>query len=187
MKLVGKNKKVLDVGCSTGFLARLFKKNGCYVCGIEIDREAAEIAKKYCDKIIVKDVEQIKNLPYPPGFFDVIVYGDVLEHLKRPDLVLLNLRKYLTPKGIVIASIPNIAYWGIRLKLLFGKFDYRERGILDPGHLRFFTKTSIIQLFKDAGFKIIKIGATGWRFHWLRELFPTLLSNQFIVAARRTE
>lgn len=184
VKFVGKNKKVLDVGCSTGYLARQFKRNGCYVCGIEIDKEAAKVARKYCDKVIVDDVEQVK-IPYPKGFFDAIVYGDVLEHLKRPDVVLPRFGQYLSPAGVVVASIPNIAYWGTRLKLLFGKFDYKEKGLLDHGHLRFFTKKSMTQLFEDAGFKITKISATGWKPHWIRQLFPTFLSDHFVVVAKR--
>lgn len=184
VKYVGTHKKVLDVGCATGYLAEWFKKNACYVVGIEIDYEAAKIAKRYCDNVIIEDVEHIKKLPYPEGFFDVIVYGDILEHLIRPDLVLVKFKKYLSPKGYVIASIPNIAWWLIRLRLLVGKFEYTNTGILDATHLRFFTLKTIRTLFENAGYKINKVDYTGLESKFgLCKIFPTLFAHEFIVKA----
>ncbi|MEM0031687.1 class I SAM-dependent methyltransferase [Thermofilum sp.] len=83
------------------------------------------------------DIENAQELPFPHGFFNVIVFSDILEHLKRPDIVLLSLKKYLSLNGFIIASIPNVVRIENRLKFLFGKFDYRESGILNKGHLRF--------------------------------------------------
>jgi 2-polyprenyl-3-methyl-5-hydroxy-6-metoxy-1,4-benzoquinol methylase len=157
LALVGKNKRVLDIGCATGYLGEALKKIGCEVIGIEIDEEAARIARTKIHDVIIADVESINHLPYPDGYFNVHIYGDILEHLKRPDLVLLRFRKYLSNDGRVIASIPNVANWVIRLNLLRGRFQYSDIGILDKTHLRFFTVESIKQLFESAGYKIIAL------------------------------
>lgn len=185
---VGKGKKVLDVGCSSGYLSKRFKENGCYVVGIEIDEESAIVAKQYCDDVIVGDVEQIEKLPYPEGFFDVIVYGDILEHLKRPDFILMKFRKYLSADGHVVASIPNIAYWRSRLKLLIGRFDYDDFPGLDKTHIRFFTLKTAKALFESTGYRIVKIDYTGWASRLrLFRILPTLFAFQFIIVAMREE
>lgn len=185
---VGMNKKVLDVGCASGYLAERLKKNECYVVGIEIDEAATKTAKQFCDNIIVGDVEQLNELPYPSKFFDVIVYSDILEHLKRPDLVLIKFKKYLAPKGCVIASIPNVARFEVRLKLLLGKFDYTDTGHLDVTHLRFFTIKTAKQLLESTGYKVEKVDYTGLasRISVLK-LFPTLFANQIILIAKSIE
>ena len=182
IKYVGKNKKILDVGCATGYLAKEFKKNNCYVVGIELDKEAATVAEQYCDDIISGDVEQISKLPYPNEFFDVIVYSDVLEHLKRPDLVLLRFKKYLSKSGQLIVSVPNIAYFTIRLKLLFGIFEYEEKNILDNTHLRFFTLSSIKRMLSECGYRITKIDYTGPTA--MIKILPRLLAIQFVIVAQ---
>lgn len=188
VKHVGENKKVLDIGCATGYLAKRFKGNGCYVIGIEIDEEAAKIAKQYCDDVIIGDVEDMEELPYPEGFFDVIVYGDVLEHFTRPDLVLVKFKKYLSSRGYVVASIPNVAWWLIRLKLLMGKFEYKAMGILDVTHLRFFTFKTMKTLFEVAGYKVNEVDYTGLESKFgLCKIFPTLFAHQFIIVAKHAD
>jgi len=198
VQLVGKNKKVLDVGCSAGHLSKVFKENGCEVVGIELDDESARIAKKYCKEVIKGDVETI-NLNYPDGYFDVIVFGDILEHLKNPQAVLLNLKRYLNNNGYIVYSIPNIAHITVRLMLLLGKWEYEDMGLLDRTHLRFFTKKTAIELVKSAGFEIEKICPTPWvpffrlrRFYPISKLeyaitkmFPTLFALQFVIKARK--
>ena len=183
LKYVGENKKILDVGCATGYLAKEFKNNNCHVVGIELDKEAATVAEQYCDDVLFGDVEQISKLPYPDGFFDVMVYSDVLEHLKRPDLVLLRFKKYLSKSGSLIVSVPNIAYFAIRLKLLFGIFEYEEKGIFDITHLRFFTLNSIKRMLSGCGYRITKIDYTGPTA--MIKILPRLLAVQFIIVAQR--
>lgn len=180
---VGRNKKVLDVGCATGYLAGQMKKNGCYVVGVEIDKDAANIAKLYCDNVIVADLEQLKELPYPNDYFDVIVYGDILEHLKRPDIILMRFKKYLAKNGLVVASIPNVAFCHVRLKLLFGKFKYEEKGILDKTHLKFFTLKTAKALFETTGYEVLEVDYSGLASHI--KVFPTLFALQFILIVRK--
>ncbi len=182
IKYVGNNKKILDVGCASGYLAEQFKKNGCYVVGVELDKEIATIAKHYCDDILVADAEQIPRLIRNSGVYDVIVFADVLEHLRRPDLVLLEFKRLLSAHGYIVASVPNIANWRIRLKLLLGSFNYQDGGILDRTHLRFFTLKTLRRLFDSTGYDILEIDTTGLSSR-LRA-FPSMFATQFIVIAR---
>lgn len=155
------NVRVLDVGCATGYVGKELKRKNCYVVGLEISRDMADIAVHYDDEVIVADVENIEELSFSPRSFDVIVFGDVLEHLKRPDLVLINLKRYLKSDGFVIASIPNVAKLELRLKLLFGKFDYGEGGILSRSHLRFFTLATAKNFLQALDMKLSKLSTPG--------------------------
>lgn len=181
---VGKNKKVLDVGCNKGYLGSEFKKNGCYIVGIEPDPGCARIAAQFCDKVIQADVEGLEGLDYPENYFDVMVFADILEHLKAPQETLLRLKKYLNPKGFIIASLPNVARLDIRLKLLFGKFEYSETGIMDKTHLRFFTVFTARKIFVDCGYQISRIYYTGALMRF--KIFPGCFAFQFIILARKT-
>src|SRR5215210_2104314 len=161
VELVGYDKHVLDVGCSTGYLAEVLVERGCRVMGIEIDPKAARRAEEYCERVMVGDVESLDlGEELDENSFDVIIFGDVLEHLKDPLQALRRLESFLGPRGYVVASIPNIAHGSVRLALMQGKFRYHSLGLLDSTHLRFFTRESLEQLFKDAGFLITELRRT---------------------------
>ena len=108
ISLVGENKKVLDVGCASGYIGEHLKKKGCSLVGIEIDKECAEIAKRAYEDVIIADVEKLEAISYPEHFFDVIIFADILEHLKNPSETLIKFKKYLKKDGAVIVSLPNI-------------------------------------------------------------------------------
>jgi 2-polyprenyl-3-methyl-5-hydroxy-6-metoxy-1,4-benzoquinol methylase len=161
IELLGLDKQVLDVGCATGNLAEVLAGRGCRVTGIEIDPEAARQAEKHCERVIVGDVESLDlGAELDEADFDVIVFGDVLEHLKDPLQTLRRFKPFLQTEGYVIASIPNIAHGSVRLALMQGRFRYRSLGLLDDTHLRFFTRETVEQLFKDAGFLIADLRRT---------------------------
>jgi 2-polyprenyl-3-methyl-5-hydroxy-6-metoxy-1,4-benzoquinol methylase len=161
IELLGLDKRVLDVGCATGNLAEVLAGRGCRVTGIEIDPEAARQAEKHCERVIVGDVESLDlGAELDEADFDVIVFGDVLEHLKDPLQTLRRFKPFLQTEGYVIASIPNIAHGSVRLALMQGRFRYRSLGLLDDTHLRFFTRETVEQLFKDAGFLIADLRRT---------------------------
>jgi len=186
LKYVGKGLRVLDVGCATGYLATRFKANGCYVVGIELNEEMAKVARRYCDEVIIGDVEKTEAHLNIDGVFDVIVFGAILEHLRRPDLTLMKFEKYLSPKGYVVASVPNMARFEVRLKLLFGVFDYdRGPGIYNVGHIRFFTRATAKKLFESAGYKVEKVdyGSSVLGRWGLTRIWPTLFADQFIIVA----
>ena len=153
-------KSIFDLGCGTGSLGKALKeRQPCHVTGIELNKEAAETAKKNLDIALCDNLNR-----YNPTFvdrkYDCIILGDILEHLIQPWQVLKKFAQVLEENGTVIASIPNIAHPWIISQLQKGLFRYELAGLLDITHLRFFTKTTIGQLFYKAGLKITKI--TPW-------------------------
>jgi GT2 family glycosyltransferase/2-polyprenyl-3-methyl-5-hydroxy-6-metoxy-1,4-benzoquinol methylase/glycosyltransferase involved in cell wall biosynthesis len=161
LRFIGENKRVVDFGCAAGNLAQLLSKKGCIVTGVEINPEAAKIAEKYCQDVVIADLDFVSVTEIlPVGEFDVAVFGDVLEHLRNPWKVLEETKKILKNSGYVVASIPNIAHGAIRLALLEGKFEYTEEGILDNTHLRFFTKKTVDELFDKSGYLVTNADRT---------------------------
>lgn len=159
LRSVGFGKCVLEVGCASGLQSRILKENqGCTITGIEIDADAAMEARKYCESVIVGDLEVV-DLSGILGQrrYDVIIVADVLEHLRSPAGVLEKLKRYLNDKGTILASIPNVVYAGLILAMANGRFDYRRYGLLDDTHLRFFALKSIYALFESCGLKIDNI------------------------------
>lgn len=157
----GKDNKILDIGCAGGEMGKVLKKMGKAkeVVGIEICKGIALKAQEQLDKVICGDVEKI-NLPFEEGYFDYIIMGDVIEHLIDPWSALRKISRFLSTRGYLIASIPNISYWRIIKDLvLFDKWEYQKAGILDKAHLRFFTKRSMVEMMKEAGFEVRSIRA----------------------------
>ena len=109
--------------------------------------------------MIVGSIEEI-DLPatFKDERFDVVMFGDVLEHLLDPEAVLVKVVSLLNPDGYVVASIPNVAHASIVLNLMAGEFKYTDLGLLDKTHLRFFTRSSIETMFRESGYRI-----TLWR------------------------
>lgn len=157
-KLVDPNaKKILDVGCASGFLGYSLKiKNNAEVWGIEISKEAAEKAMNKLDKVIIMPIEEAINF-LPDNYFDTIICADVLEHLIDPEGVLIRLKEKLTDKGEFIISLPNILHIDVIIGLLNCEFEYKEAGILDKTHLRFFTKSSALRMIRNCGLREIHI------------------------------
>ncbi|WP_268624019.1 methyltransferase domain-containing protein [Paenibacillus alvei] len=154
VKLIEPKTRVLEFGCATGYMSRvLVNEKKCSVVGVEIDAEAASIAEKHCEKVIVGDIEQLElDTLLAVEEFDYIIFADVLEHLKHPDLILEKCLKFLKQDGFVLASIPNIAHLSIILNLVKGQFRYQNIGLLDNTHLKFFTKDTVIELFETSGY-----------------------------------
>ena len=161
VELVGHGRRVLDVGASTGFLARVLTERGCTVTGIEIDPDSARQAEEFCEKVIVGNVEELDlDAELGDETFDVLVFGDVLEHLKDPLLALERFKTFLNPGGHVVASIPNVAHGSVRLALMQGNFRYRPLGLLDNTHLRFFTRESVEEMFERANLLVTDLRRT---------------------------
>lgn len=196
--------KVLDVGTATGMLARRIKENTTLrFFGIEPNSEWATIASPFYEKIWVRSFDDMSDEAL--SGYDAIVLGDVLEHMSAPEIVLDKLFSLQSSDCLYIISVPNVANLWVRILLLFGHFNYTERGILDRTHLRFFTRKTLVELVKSAGLNIISIQVTPIPlelvasffvsplgrflysiFAWLTSLFPTLLGYQFIVEAKKT-
>lgn len=151
--------KVLDVGCAEGVLGEALKQRGLAseVIGIELFPDAANVAKSRLDRVICGDIESIVSSAHglEPGYFDYIICGDVLEHLRDPARVMNWLVSQLKEDGRLVASIPNVRHWSVIVPLLFqGKWEYRAHGIMDQTHLRFFTRKTAIRLFEEAGLHV---------------------------------
>jgi SAM-dependent methyltransferase len=158
----------LEVGCGAGSLGRALKERGHHVTGIELVPQVAERARCHLDVVVTADVET-DGLPFPPESFDAVIFADVLEHLIDPWRVLREAANLLTPEGRVIASIPNLQNLDVVRRLLRGRWEYRDRGITDVGHLRFFTLHTIRDLFSQAGLELVHVGHQ-YRRTWLRRL-----------------
>lgn len=167
-QVVGKNKKVLDIGCANGLFGKYLKKSKNTVYGIEISDKMAMQAKKNLDKVFTLDIEK-EHLPFKNNEFDVILCMDVLEHLFDSKATLQKLKNFLKPNGLLIVTIPNAVHWSMRLHILLGKFNYEEKGLRDSGHIRFFTFSTAISLFKQSGYKI--------EFNSYITLFPSIVSK----------
>ncbi len=151
---IEREKKVLDVGCREGVLGQQVKKKGCHVTGVEINRQIALKTRERLHKVIIGDIEKKETLLSVDRDYAIIICADILEHLIHPLKTLISLKRHLRPEGKILICIPNIAHWSIRSKLLFGRFDYTKRGILDETHLRFFTLHSFTKVLKEANLKI---------------------------------
>ena len=118
-----KYKNVLETGCSTGFLSKLIAADGTRVVGIEIDEEAAEMARQSCQRVLSCNLNSPEWGRQVGEMFDLVTYGDVLEHLANPLAILRQTRELLVPGGRVLICLPNIAHWTIRAKLLAGELS----------------------------------------------------------------
>jgi SAM-dependent methyltransferase len=147
--------KILDVGTASGYLGKILKERGHYVAGIEFEAAAAERARNYYDSFQVADIETFE-FPYRKEF-DYIVFADVLEHVRDPAAVLRTCIPALKESGKIIISVPNVANFVVRLSLLFGKFDYMDRGILDRTHLRFFTLRSLKKMMSEVSCGVLGV------------------------------
>jgi trans-aconitate methyltransferase len=152
-------KRVVEVGCSNGALARAYSKDNpaCEYIGIEIDPEFADRAKEFCSSVVCADVESISETVFASLFpSDYWIFGDSLEHLRDPWALLRRLRGHLQPQARIIACIPNAQHWSVQARLNSGAFRYEDAGLLDRTHLRWFTRITIIELFKSTGYEIVE-------------------------------
>ena len=153
--------RVLDLGCATGALGELVKRSrqGISVVGIELDPEMATAARDRLDRVIAGDILDVLTSNTLAGErFDCIIAADVLEHLSDPWTLVRALPGLLSDQGVLIASIPNVRHYTTLRTLLFRKhWPYRDRGIHDRTHLRFFAQRNVEQLFVNAGFHIDRL------------------------------
>jgi 2-polyprenyl-3-methyl-5-hydroxy-6-metoxy-1,4-benzoquinol methylase len=156
LEMIGANKRVLELGPAAGAFTRALADQGCRVVAIEVDPEAANGVEPFAERVVVGDLSApgvVAGAIDDEGF-DVVVGGDVLEHLPDPLEVLRACRAALKPGGYVVLSLPNVAHVDVKLQLLDGRFPYRATGLLDRTHLRFFTRSSAHELFDSTGYVV---------------------------------
>jgi O-antigen biosynthesis protein len=193
LRLLDGAEVVLDAGCSSGYLAERLQARGSRVYGVELDEDAAEQARRFCEAVHVGDAETM-DLPFEPDSFDAIVCGDLIEHLRDPRLFLERVRSLLRPGGRLVLSTPNVANWSIRVGLLFGRFRYTPRGILDRTHSHLFTRKTLIECLEAAGYRVTVFDFTvpvpvlstprvEALAHAIGRLRPSLFAYQFVLSA----
>jgi 2-polyprenyl-3-methyl-5-hydroxy-6-metoxy-1,4-benzoquinol methylase len=202
--LMPENVRVLDVGCGTGAVTAVVNRGKHnQILAIEPDKERAAVASARGFEVYGCFLDQ--DFLSEKGPFDVIMMSDVLEHLASPDEMLHLAIGGLKPDGILLLSVPNVAHWTIRLKLLFGSWNYAETGLCDATHLRWFTERSFMDLLTRRGLKVVALQRSAgttlsvyqsrvFRFlprrvrrqvvRVLTAAFPRLFACQFVVKAQ---
>lgn len=189
--------RIFEGGCSSGYFARLLVEDGYVVDGAELDPDAAAEAKEVCERVVVGDLAELDVDQLAPRY-DGLVFGDTLEHLADPPALLRRLRPLLADDGALCVSIPNVANWAIRLALLFGRFRYTDRGILDRTHLRFYTLRTAVEMLEQGGFRVeqvegsVPVPGVTWEplcrlAHRVGNLRPSLFAYTFVIIARKGE
>jgi SAM-dependent methyltransferase len=162
----------LDCGCGTGENARVLRQMGWRVTGITVSPRELEMASECCESVLLGDLNS--GIPQEAvGPFDLVVFSHVLEHLLQPEVALREARRLLGPDGRIIVALPNVLYWRLRIKFLFGEFKYEPTGIMDETHVRFYTFHSGMELLRSNGFDVVStLGDGDLPLPFLRRLLP---------------
>lgn len=202
--------RILEFGCGAGALGQAVKSKQPTVeyCGVELSGDAAKRAKARLNRVVEADADTFDPLTvFDEGSFDLLVYGDVLEHLRDPWAVLKSHRRLLKSGGRILACVPNVQHWTMLVTLLQGTWQYKSEGLLDKTHLRFFDIGTMVVLFQEAGFKLEKAIARNFpinpvAFEKIQELLLPLLKEcavnpadfrarslalQYVVSAQKIE
>jgi glycosyltransferase involved in cell wall biosynthesis/ubiquinone/menaquinone biosynthesis C-methylase UbiE len=157
LELAGTGNEVLDVGCGEGYFAEKLAVRGNKITGVDFLEYPSqrEAFAAYLQANLQEDFAPVAQR-LGDQKFDRVLLLDVLEHLLAPETLLSQLRPLLRRDGQVIVSLPNVANLSVRLLLLFGNFDYQERGILDRTHLHFYTRKTARALLEQQGFEILE-------------------------------
>jgi 2-polyprenyl-3-methyl-5-hydroxy-6-metoxy-1,4-benzoquinol methylase len=167
LKNIKTQSRVLEIGCAHGRMTKYLKEQlGCTVDIIEKNKSGHN-ASAYARTSLVGsrgDIEKkftIRRLlntnrwHSDSSIYDYIIFADVLEHLVEPDKVLIKCAKLLEVNGVIWISVPNISHNAVLIDLLQDKFEYRDFGLLDKTHLKFFTENSLEQMIDKCGLKVV--------------------------------
>jgi len=184
---------ILDVGCWDGNLGKAlnYNKFKCYIDGIDIAKEMLFKAKKSGYRNIYHiDLNQV-SISSIKKKYDLIILGDILEHLVDSNKFLKDVSSVLSKNGYLIVSLPNVGFIKYRILHVLGKWNYTETGIMDKTHLRFFTLGSMKEMFFRYGFNVIgqkslcAVPFAFWYFKILGKIWPSLFSLQIIFKLKR--
>lgn len=174
-------RRVLDVGCGSGYLAKLLKARlpGLLVHGIDISRVALERARAHADQVWQVDIDKA-DLPLPAADYDAVTCVEVLEHLYDPDHALREIARVLLPHGRAVVTVPNLAYWRFRLDLLRGRVPAPA---VDRRHLHQFDHRLLAESLARAGLTPVGVTGHGVRLGFLARRRPALFSDILIATA----
>ena len=183
---------MLDVGCGSGGFGlgvRRERGPGLRIVGVEAVADQAATARGHgYDEVLEGYFPQA--LEGRDELFDCLVFNDVLEHMVDPWEVLRDSRRFLAPGGRALASLPNVRHVSVVQRLLRGRWDYADEGILDRTHLRFFTRATMVQMFAETGWQVESVTGINprmddrGRFDRLAPLVGDLRFQQFAIVAR---
>ena len=188
-------RSVLDVGCARGETAGALRARGItFLAGVEADAEDARAAARVFDRVVAAPLESVAEAW--EARFDAVLFGDVLEHLTDPAAALDRVRPWLSPRGVVVASVPNVGHWAVVSDLVAGRFDYVPYSLLSGTHVRFFTRRTLHELFEGCGLRVERTetvvlpaspdgAARLARLSALPGASPDLNVAEFLVVARR--
>lgn len=159
VRLIGTRKRVLEIGCGPGSITKILaEQNDCQVTGLELDPEAIKKVKPYCVQVMQADLNSSEwpHLLDEIEKFDVVLAADVLEHLYDPWKSLQRMVPLMNENGCIVISLPHVGHAAVMSCLMHGDFEYRDWGLLDRTHIRFFGLKNIEALFLQADLKIIE-------------------------------
>ena len=168
---IGREKRVLDLGCRAGALTRHFLE-GNEVVGLDVDRAALAKAEALGIQPIQANVEE--PLPFKDASFDAVVAGELFEHLQFPDALVAEIRRVLRPGGVIVGSVPNAYRLQGRLKFLLGRAPED-----DPTHLHMFSPDDVRGLLAE--FDDVQLSFLGGRY---RRLHARLLGRDLVFSGR---
>lgn len=191
VRMVGRDKRVLEIGAGPGSITKMLQQNNCRVTGVEVDSTAIEKLVEFCETVHQCDLNKPDWASQLDGSgkFDVLVAADVFEHLYWPQQSLMALKPFFAENGYLVVSLPHVGNNAIVASIIDGDFEYRDWGLLDRTHIRFFGLKNMQALFEQAGYKIIAAEfvvnppeQTELASHWLKlpqKVKTALEANKF--------
>jgi 2-polyprenyl-3-methyl-5-hydroxy-6-metoxy-1,4-benzoquinol methylase len=185
--------KVVDVGGAAGSTLSAIRQmtpEAATIC-LDADEHSLDRARARGHQTVLCDLN--REIPNVFDDCDVVLFLDILEHLNDPWAVLARIAGRLRPNTTVVVSLPNVRYWSVSLDLVLrGRWKLQDAGVLDRTHLRFFTRSTGVELVKNSGLVLTKITAkvaTGRRFKLIDALtlgvFRDFLSPQYLYLATK--
>jgi len=160
-------RRIVEFGCGAGALARAVRKTHPQVhyTGVELMPEQLDLARDALDVALARDLDQVADWSLdseltqalPPGSFDHVIFGDVLEHLYDPARALAQAVQRLRPKGSALVCIPNVQHWSVLAQLILGHWPQQDAGLFDRTHIRWFTLQDMVHLLQGAGLVVERV------------------------------
>lgn len=150
-------RRIVEVGCMRGALAREYRaiNPAAEIIGIDIDPDYVRIAAQHCTQVIASNIEHMPDDEFEAlSPSDCWVFGDCLEHLHDPWAVLKRVRQAIDPDGTLMICLPNAQHWSVQWRLISGNFRYEDKGLMDRTHIRWFTRTTMLEMFASTGWQI---------------------------------
>ncbi len=204
MRLIPPGSKVLELGCASGYLSGYMEqKLNCRITGLEIDPQATAIAAQRCSEVhtVNLDLPDVLEVARASAPYDVLLAAAVFEHIQYPGRILQQAHTLLKQNARVIVSLPNIAHWQFRLRLLLGRFDYEDYGVMDRTHLHLYTVKTGRELIEAQGYTVEQLHIVGSALQNLLNslarrrsqppfptpVLPNLLGYELIFVAKPTK